>query len=219
MFVYKDMEMRWRRLLREFGIEDCLADQAWNTIVLNYSEPGRAYHTLEHVHDCLYEMELARPFIKDADMPILELAIWMHDLVYQPKKNDNEARSAESFQWLFDRHLPVALVDRVMSLVMATKQHFAADPESLEAWICDIDLWILGADWERFLVYDKQIRAEYCSVPPHLFWNARRGILLKLIANGGIYQTPYFRSRFEFKARVNIRKLLSEPDIAQHIPA
>ena len=48
-------------------------------------EPHRYYHNLQHIHDMLLNDNLI----------INGLTIWYHDAIYDPKRNDNEERSAE----------------------------------------------------------------------------------------------------------------------------
>ena len=48
-----------------------------------YLEPHRAYHTLRHLEECFALFGAARPLC--AHPGEVQLALWLHDAVYQPK--------------------------------------------------------------------------------------------------------------------------------------
>ena len=57
-----------------------------------YSEPGRHYHDARHVLACLQALDRYPGRIHNSNA--IELAIWYHDAIYDPRASDNEARSA-----------------------------------------------------------------------------------------------------------------------------
>jgi len=68
-------------------------------LVVAYTAPGRHYHNLAHIKDCLGA--LARvDNLSAAEREILTHAIWWHDVVYDATRADNEelsARLAEAY--------------------------------------------------------------------------------------------------------------------------
>ena len=68
-------------------------------LVAAYTAPGRHYHNLAHIEDCL--AALARvDDLSAAEREILTQAIWWHDVVYDATRTDNEelsARLAEAY--------------------------------------------------------------------------------------------------------------------------
>jgi len=84
-------------LSRWLGLWSAQADnpaleRVYDDLVERYSEPHRHYHDLRHVSRCLMELDEAR---SQADNPFeVELAIWFHDAVYDPRRSDNEEASA-----------------------------------------------------------------------------------------------------------------------------
>ena len=57
-----------------------------------YTEPHRHYHTVQHIVECL---DLYHQVKKQLEQTLwVELAIWFHDVVYDPQSNENEMRSA-----------------------------------------------------------------------------------------------------------------------------
>src|SRR5262245_31683876 len=128
-----------------------------------YGEPHRAYHTAEHIARVLPLLDAVRARLREPDEA--ELALWLHDLVYDPRGADNEARSADiAAEWLAAGGAPTERRERVRALIMATRH--AAPPEEHDArYVMDADLSILGAPPAEFDRYEWQVRREYAFVP------------------------------------------------------
>ena len=171
-------------------------------LVRRYAEPHRAYHTMQHIEECLAEFERARHLA--ADPAAVELALWYHDAVYNPLASDNEERSAKlAIEGLTD----TTFARRVEDLILATKHRVEpTDPDA--QLLADIDLSILGQRWERFAEYETQIRKEYAMVPEPIFKVKRAEILRSFLDRARIYSTPFFRDRLEVQARANLKRTL-----------
>jgi predicted metal-dependent HD superfamily phosphohydrolase len=65
----------------------------YEKLAASYSEPHRAYHNLTHLHECLVALDASA--VEPASARIVEVALWFHDSVYDPKAGDNEEQSAE----------------------------------------------------------------------------------------------------------------------------
>src|SRR3954462_2460057 len=90
------------------------------SLVQHYNKPHRAYHNCEHILDCLAEFDSARKFALQAEA--IEMAIWFHDVIYDAKAKDNEARSAELAGTVIkSANLADSFADSVFKLIMATK--------------------------------------------------------------------------------------------------
>jgi predicted metal-dependent HD superfamily phosphohydrolase len=173
-----------------------------------YAEPPRAYHTAEHIRDCLVQFDLSHHTAQRADE--VEAAIWFHDAVYRPEAPDNEERSARFARLaLADFGASVAVADAVAGLVLAT-QHLAIPSEPDAALLCDIDLSILGRTPKAFDEFEQRIRREYAWVPEPLYRRARTEILEGLLARRSIFRTDFFRDRYEAPARANLARILKE---------
>jgi predicted metal-dependent HD superfamily phosphohydrolase len=170
-----------------------------------YAQPHRAYHNLGHVMECL---ELAASVrLRLANPPDVELALWYHDAVYQPRAADNEERSA-ALAAAGLTSLQPSRVETITALIVATKHQ--AIPTTQDArFVVDIDLAILGAAPPRFDAYEVSIRREYRWVPGPLFARKRREVLRGFLGRPSIYSTPYFRSRLEEQARANLTRSLA----------
>jgi len=193
---------RWSQLWHR-ATSAAQPSDTYGRLVAMYSEPHRCYHNLAHIEDCLVEFDRAKQLATD---PVaVELAIWFHDAVYDPRALDNEERSAElAKRWLSDVRASDALTDSVGRLILATKAHDA----SLHAdapLLVDVDLSILGTPPAQFWEYERQIREEYAWVEKPVFAARRAEILRRFLARERIYQTDIFFHRMEAQARVNLR--------------
>jgi predicted metal-dependent HD superfamily phosphohydrolase len=177
-----------------------------DALLARYREPGRHYHTAQHLAECLAELDRVRHLARRPDE--LALALWFHDAVYDPRRNDNEERSAA---WA-RRALTAAgaapeVADRVSRLVLATT-HTATPAEGDARLLADIDLAILGAPPERYAEYETQIRREYAWASEPAFRAGRSGFLRGLLSRESIYLTSHYRERLEARARENLRASL-----------
>ena len=173
-----------------------------------YHEPHRVYHDARHLADCLKQFDCVRD---QAIAPMqVEIAIWYHDAVYDPRATDNEARSAA----LARRDLQAARmlpsrIEMIDDLIMATKHDGAAETPDA-ALLVDIDLSILGRSREEFEHYDRTIREEYAWVPEDQYRAGRSAVLERFLARPAIYSTPWFKARYELAARRNLALALEQ---------
>lgn len=173
--------------------------RAWN-------EPQRAYHSLQHLEECLALFDEQRPAMQWSEA--LLLALLFHDAVYDPRRHDNEARSAEwASASLPEMGADAAMVARVVELVMATSTHAPGTDDATPAdtaLLLDIDLSVLGSDPSRFAEYEQQIRREYVFVPDDEYVKARTRVMRGFARRDPIFQTSQLRSRLEATARRNL---------------
>lgn len=193
---------RWSHLWRA-ATNAVPPEEYFAFLVALYSEPHRCYHNARHIADCLGELDQVRQLA--AEPLAVELAIWFHDAVYDPRAADNEDRSAElAKDWLSKSGAKTALADSVGRLILATKSHDASGHGDAPLLV-DLDLSILGQPSERFWEYERQIRAEYSWVAADVFAAKRAAILQNFLARARIYQTEFYFQRLETQARDNLR--------------
>jgi predicted metal-dependent HD superfamily phosphohydrolase len=186
------------------------AQQTAAELVARYREPHRAYHNLDHIGDCLEKLELARPMLRKDEADAVELALWWHDVVYDPKAGDNEERSAALFRDAAASHrLPRPLAEKVERLILLTKTH-APGPDPAEQAMIDIDLSILGAPPSRFAAYDEGIQREYAHVPEDVWRERRARVLGGFLARPRLFATALFHDRFDAQARENLSRALAQ---------
>ena len=177
-------------------------DATYRDLANRYSEPHRAYHTLDHVADCLRRLDEVRPLL--ARPAEAELALWFHDAVYDPRRADNEEQSAAlASEALRALGGTAEAAERVAELIRLTA-HRATELSGDEALVCDIDLAILGAEPAAFAAYDAAIRREYAWVPEDVFRRERARVLAGFLARPRIYYTATFVAALEQRARVNL---------------
>jgi len=178
----------------------------FEALLARYREAHRAYHTLQHLGECLDG--LARERSQAVRPAEVALALWFHDAIYDVHAHDNEAQSADwARRALLDAGAAPEVAARVHALVMATRHD--VQPQDTDARVLvDIDLSILGAPTARFAEYERQIRIEYAHVPPGIFEPRRRGILGGFLAREPLYLTPTVRVRLEHAARANLRQAI-----------
>ena len=172
-----------------------------------YAEPQRHYHTLSHIEHLLALLDEYRAMPRDRRL--VALAIWFHDAIYEPKRTDNEARSAELARGVLSSLCePAATIEAVERMVLATAGHRWTDGQADTAFFLDLDLSILGAEPPAYDRYVEQVRAEYCFVPGWLFRFKRGHLLRQWLARPALYFTEALRARFEAAARANIAREL-----------
>lgn len=91
--VKDEMIQKWSDLLSAWAVAPDLAHRAFDDVANHYSEPGRFYHTLDHVQAMLETVDSLRS--SACNLNAIQLAVWLHDVIYDSKASDNEERSAE----------------------------------------------------------------------------------------------------------------------------
>jgi predicted metal-dependent HD superfamily phosphohydrolase len=193
----------WRRL-------DAAGDGAdvFEGLAAAYAEEGRAYHTMEHVTDCLARLDEA-PAVSGS-RNLIEAAIWFHDVVYDPHRTDNERLSAEwAGRALTAAGIPGPTVSRVQELVRAT-EHAREPVDDTGRLLSDIDLSILGREPMAFDEYQRRIREEYAWMPEPDYRRGRTRVLTAFLERPHLYFTDHFRDRYELPARLNLRRALAD---------
>lgn len=193
---------RWHDLLQTWGADSTQADQKFEGILRAYSEPGRYYHTLDHVLAVLATVESLGSHAKNLDA--VKVAAWLHDVIYDSKASDNEERSAEYAERLC-QELNIPEGQKVADLIRKTKTHDAGDDADTQV-LLDADLAILGANDSEYQAYAEKIRQEYAWVPEPNYRNGRRQVLERFLARPKIF---HFLGHLEELARRNLAEEIS----------
>ena len=137
----------------------------------------------------------------------VELAIWFHDVIYNPQAHDNEQQSADYMLRMLENVLGAEQIAKIYAWILATKAHASTADTDL-AYLLDIDLAILASDPMRFAEYERQIQQEYAWVEPSLYVQKRQQVLRHFLETQPLYQTPFFQKRYEHQAKQNLTQTL-----------
>lgn len=192
---------RWDALLRAAG-SSRPAPGWYDRLRSTYSEPQRYYHNQQHIAECLAEFDEAGHLAKEP--AAVELALWFHDAVYDPRAGNNEEQSAVlATECLQEFEIAPPMIDRVAQLIMTTKSHEMGIDQDAKLMV-DVDLSILGRDEKRFFEYEDQIQKEYAWVPTSVFASKRSEILKRFLDRSHVFATEWFRRKYEKPARRNL---------------
>lgn len=181
----------WYQLMKAFGLAE--NNDTYHRLITAYSEKHRAYHTLEHIEACFRHLDATLGQSKYPQE--IELALWFHDVIYQPFSATNEEESAIlAKEFLSLNSVEPEIVERINDLIILTKDHTM--PQSTDARLMlDIDLSILGTEAHIYEQFEKNVRKEYKRVPAFIFKKKRKEILKSFVERPRIYHTAYFFDR------------------------
>lgn len=205
------LQQLWLKHAKGIGIEKPTMPLL-SQLVTAWSAPNRRYHTLRHLQECL---QLLERWGKDAAARHeVGIALWFHDAVYEPQRDDNEDKSARwAAKALKDLGVAEDKVRRIGKLIRATRHvppsatARAVRVDGLDLML-DIDLAILGSDRARFEEYERQVRLEYRHVADEAFARSRADFVEALLGASPLYRTEIARSELESSARENLKRSL-----------
>ncbi|WP_250433465.1 HD domain-containing protein [Hanstruepera flava] len=202
------LQKEWSNLASKYTKDDHLVGALWFDIEKNYSESVRHYHNLKHIYNMLIQSEKIKNLIEDFEM--LQFSIWYHDIVYRPTRKDNEEKSALSAKnslrkFSFDEKR----IECVNDLIISTKKHELILYENNDnAYMLDLDLSILGTDWDVYKKYVENIRKEYKIYPNFMYNPGRKKVLQQFLNREALYFSEEFSIKYENQARENIEREL-----------
>jgi predicted metal-dependent HD superfamily phosphohydrolase len=179
----------------------------WAAVVAAWSEPHRRYHDLAHLAAVL---GLVGELAGAADDPdAVRLAAWYHDVVYDPRRDDNERVSADRARAGLRGLVPGDRVEEVARLVLLTAGHDPAPDDANGAVLCDADLAVLAAPPEAYAAYASAVREEYRHLSDEEFTAGRTAVLERLLALPALYRLPTVAAEWTPRARANLAAELS----------
>lgn len=201
----EEMAAAWRELARRAGVAEGHVEAIFQDLCRRYSEPGRAYHTLDHIAAMLDTVD---GFEGDLHDPVaVRLAVWFHDAVYDPRRPDNEEQSAAYAATELGRAgVSPLLLAAAERLILTTKTHQAPPDDTDCQILLNADLAVLGssaADYDR---YAQAIREEYAWVPEDDYRAGRRRVLESFLERERLYYTALLFEQCERAARANLRR-------------
>jgi predicted metal-dependent HD superfamily phosphohydrolase len=178
------------------------AEAAGRDLLDRWSEPHRRYHDVAHLSamlSTLDELGAART---------VRLAAWFHDAVYDPRRSDNEERSARLAVDVLTRLGQGDTAPEVARLVRVTAGHDPAPGDRDAIVLCDADLAVLAWPRRAYDGYAAAIRAEYAHVPDEAYRAGRADVLHRLLDLPALYRTAELHDRWEAPARANLGREL-----------
>ncbi|MEL7633938.1 hypothetical protein [Sporomusa paucivorans] len=199
---------RWYSLATLLACKTSAANKIHTLIWDGYQQFFRCYHGLNHLADCFIHFDEIRHRL---DQPaVAEYALWFHDIVCVPNSQSNEYMSAAVAAYAAEQMgLPTAFAGQAAKLILLTSHQELAESEDGK-YLADIDLSVFGREWNGFLDYEHQIRAEYGHVPDLDYRQGRLQVIEGFLSKDSIYQTDYFRNRYESIAERNLQALVKQ---------
>jgi predicted metal-dependent HD superfamily phosphohydrolase len=203
---------RWNQLAGKYSNDKVLIDRFFREIERKYTSSRRHYHNLHHLQALLQFCETYAGQLQDPD--VIAFAVFYHDIIYNVLRKDNEPRSAGlTVKRLLALGVPAVKVEQVKIFIEATQTHTVSsdvtNTTDLQLFL-DFDMSILGAGWDAYEAYTRQVRREYRIYPDKLYYPGRRQFLQHCLQAAFIFQTPVFRDRYEAQARENMARELAE---------
>jgi len=193
-------------LLSNYTNSSALRNEFWNRIVDNHTCHKRFYHTLEHLHNLLPQLQQVKSEIRDWNSVLF--ALYYHDIIYNATKSNNEAKSADfALEEMLKLNVDNQTVVNCKAIILATKKHERSHLEDIN-YFTDADLSILGADWKTYENYTQNVRKEYAMYPKVFYSMGRKKVLKHFLDMTIIFKTNYFSHRYEQQARINLNREL-----------
>ena len=199
----EQLRLGWRSALVGLRGDLARATQVFDDLARHYAEPGRCYHTLDHVwqmFECAFVLGPPPP-------PTLVLAVFLHDVICDSRAGDNEERSAEyALTVLGQLGVGREVCEETARLILLTKTHETTPADDHGQVLLDLDLAILGADESAYDAYAAAIRLEYAWVSEPDYRAGRRRVLERFLARPRLYFTQAMFERGERRARANLAR-------------
>jgi len=197
------------KLLGHYSGDKRKATEIADILLAKYSEKHRAYHNLWHINMLLAGVDGWQSDF--ADQESVRLAVWFHDVIYEPRNQTNETESAAlAVESLAALNFSTVKIKRVEKMILATQKHRAKGLDEDGRLFLDFDLSILSAAPAVYKKYAQAIRHEYSFVPENLYREKRREILQSFLQREKIFYTDKMKKLSESAARANIANEIKE---------
>jgi predicted metal-dependent HD superfamily phosphohydrolase len=208
--------------LRDLLTTADLSRPACNIVLQRLGAPPRRYHGLDHI--ALLWARHRRfghgtPVAAPHASRLIACAIAFHDAIYDPRRSDNEHRSALLWRRWAPPDLSAADTSWVAAAIEATADHLAPRPaatqrDRLLLWMLDLDLTPLGEPPPLFARNSRDLRIEYRHMSEADWQRGRQAFMRKLHAAPLLFRSRPLAIRFEQSARRNVARALAGADRA-----
>jgi len=202
------LRQQWERDLDALGASSIPAEKVLTDIVARHNETHRRYHNQRHL---IALFALLDQHAEDVAYGTpTRLAVWWHDLIYDPKATDNEEQSADlARQRLEALGAKPEIIEETVRLILMTKNHGEGPSVGDGDNFLDADLAILGAPPEAYDAYTIAVRQEYSFAPDDAYRAGRAKFLEATLARPRLFRTDVFESKYAEQARDNMRRELA----------
>jgi predicted metal-dependent HD superfamily phosphohydrolase len=183
---------RWQAIAAKLSVDRARSQVIGNDLLAQYSGSDRHYHGVGHIVSMLEGFDAIKATF---EQPLAaELAIFFHDVIYDPSRRDNEEQSARKMQDLLGGLVDQTLLESAARSVQATKQHALTSSHDTNL-LLDLDMAILGQPWPVYERYAKGVMQEYLPLYGEVAYrHGRRTLFLEpTIAHGTVFLTDAFK--------------------------
>lgn len=172
----KSLSPIWEKLFSSLTSNIEGSEKLFNKLCTKYEEPHRYYRNLDHLYRLFKLFEQVKDLVKYPNS--LALAIFFHDVIYQPKNSDNELQSAEFLkQELSEIGIAPEIINQAYELILRTKDHQTENVPDANI-LLTLDLAILASpDYKTYENYALNIRREFQHVPLAEYQEKRAAVL------------------------------------------
>lgn len=165
------------------------------------------YHSINHTQDVVRSAnEIAsKQSFSEAEVEILNIAAWFHDVGYTKGNENHEEKGAElARQFLKEIGFPLDGIEKVIGCILATKMP-QTPSNNLEKTLCDADLMHLAGNdyFNKAALLHKEIeKTKSCKIPEEQWLAMNEDFLDK-----HCFFTDYAKGRYESAVKENLRKV------------
>lgn len=204
------VQLLFHKVVSKYVDDATIVSTLFTDVFKRYTAKDRYYHNIRHIYRMCKLWVKYKNKMKDPDAVFF--AIIYHDIIYRPKRKNNEEASALFFHKIASKKYfksDASLLSNVYELIVATKHNGKLSPLMSDskdcAFLLDFDLEVLGT--EHLDVYDwykSGVRKEYKMYSNKIYNNGRKSFLEMLLNKGKIYSTKEFKRR-EKSAKINLQ--------------
>ncbi|BAO75362.1 hypothetical protein [Winogradskyella sp. PG-2] len=204
--MISELKSQWLELSSKYFEDELITEIYCKEIIEQYASKKRYYHNLSHLQNMFKQLDKFESEIIDLDA--LKFAIWYHDIIYKSTKKDNEEESAIlAKKRLKSSYFDEKRIKKVEKLIISTKKHqLILTKNDDNAYLLDLDLSILGTDWNTYKNYIQNIRKEYKIYPKFMYNPGRKKVLNHFLERETLFFTDAFQIKYEKRARENLKK-------------
>jgi predicted metal-dependent HD superfamily phosphohydrolase len=186
----------------------CLESKIINFVSDYYNQDKRYYHNYLHISEMI---NWCNTTFKDIIKPDQKIAIYFHDVIYDPASNINEENSVHLMKYFFNiegNQIPQDIIEKASLIILDTKDHSKPSIEESKL-VLDLDLERLSRSYYEFLYFSELISYEYNFISKDVFNKNRKKFFEKMILQERIFHTPYGIQHWEQNVRNNINDFLT----------